>query len=115
VACTEIGCGPALYLDVRAIARQVPQARAVRICLETTCRRFDLLDQLVAMGLKDVRNQVRVAVRMEVLANDGRTLLRRMTRAPVRRSFPNGPECPPPCYSIAVELQPIGLELIGAY
>jgi hypothetical protein len=111
-ACTEIGCASGLYLDVRAVRRELPEAERLRVCLAAKCRGFDLdRTDLVAMGLRGLGERQRVAVRMVVLDAAGEPLARRRTTAPVRRSRPNGPGCPPVCFQVAVRLERDGLRL----
>jgi hypothetical protein len=111
-ACTEIGCASGLYLDVRAVRKELPAARRVRICIDAKCRAFDLADRFVMMGAKGLRDKEQVTVRMVVLGRDGTVLARRRAEAPVRRSRPNGPGCPPVCFQIAVHLERDGLRLV---
>jgi hypothetical protein len=111
-ACTEIGCASGLYLDMRAVRKELPAARRVRICIDAKCRTFDLANQIVMMGAKGLRDKEEVTVRMVVLGGDGKVLARRRTVAPVRRSRPNGPGCPPVCFQIAVHIERDGLRLV---
>lgn len=112
VACTEIGCASGLYMDLRPLDRGLPAAERVRICVGDQCRAIgvggaDIADMRVA-GLKE-RGSVRV--RMTVLGRGGRVLRRSAVTAPVRRSKPNGPRCPPTCFQVAVRIDPGTLRL----
>ena len=112
-ACTEIGCASGLYLDVRAVRKELPAATGLRMCLASKCRRFGLgRTDVVAMGLRGLGQRQRVTVRMVVLGEDGEVLARRRAVAPVRRSRPDGPGCPPVCFQIAVHLERDGLRLV---
>jgi hypothetical protein len=48
---------------------------------------------------------------MTVLGEDGRVLRRSAVTAPVRRSKPNGPRCPPTCFQVAVRIDRDSLRL----
>jgi hypothetical protein len=112
VICTEIGCSSGLYMDLGAIGRGLPGAQRVRLCVESACRSFPLGNAPVAdMRVAGLKDRARVAVRMTVTGRDGRTLRRSSVVAPVRRTQPNGPECPPTCFQIAVRIDPGSLRI----
>ena len=112
VACTEIGCSSGLFLDLRPIDRRLPEAERVRICLAAKCRTFglDRVD-IAAMGIRGLKSRDDVRVRMTVLGTGGRVLRRSAVTAPVRRSKPNGPRCPPTCFQAAVRIDRDSLRL----
>ena len=112
VICTEIGCSSGLYMDLGAIGRGPPGAERVRICVESACRSFALGNAPIAdMRVAGLKERVRVPVRMTVHGRDGRILRRNAVFAPVRRTQPNGPECPPTCFQIAVRIDPGSLRI----
>jgi hypothetical protein len=105
VACTEIGCASGLYMDLRPLDRGLPAAERVRICVEDQCRTFALGGANIAdMRVAGLKERDRVRVRMTVLGTGGRVLRRSAVTAPVRRSKPNGPRCPPTCFQVAVRI-----------
>jgi hypothetical protein len=112
VACTEIGCASGLYLDLRPLDHRLPAARRVRICVADQCRTFGLGGANIAdMRVAGLKERDRVRVRMTVLGEDGRALRRSTVTAPVRRSKPNGPRCPPTCFQVAVRIDRDSLRL----
>lgn len=112
VICTEIGCSSGLYMDLGAIGRGLPGAERVRICVESACRSFPLANAPIAdMRVAGLKDRARVPVRMTVTGRDGRILRRSAVVAPVRRTRPNGPECPPTCFQIAVRIDPGSLRI----
>ena len=112
VICTEIGCSSGLYMDLGAISRGLPGAQRVRICVESACRTFPLGDAPIAeMRVAGLKDRARVPVRMTITGRDGRILRRSAVVAPVRRTEPNGPECPPTCFQIAVRIDPGSLRI----
>jgi len=113
IACTEIGCSSGVFLDVSPVKRQLDEARRVRICLRDRCRSYELArTDLVTLSVPGLSDGQRVSVRMIVTGASGKVLLRRSTRAPVRRTQPNGPECPPTCFQVLVRLAANGLRLV---
>ena len=112
-ACTEIGCTSGLSLNVGAIRRKLPQAEQVNVCLRRRCHRYSLAKtRLVTLTTRGLDEGQRVAVRLVVFDGRGKVLLRRHTRAPVIKTKPNGPNCPPTCFQVRVRLDPQTLRLV---
>ena len=114
MACTEIGCTSGLFLDVRAVQRKLPQAERLKVCLRRRCRSYALdRTDLVNLTVRGLQEGQRVSVRLVAFDGRGKVLLRRRTRAPVRKVQPNGPDCPPTCFQVAVRLDPQTLRLVA--
>jgi hypothetical protein len=112
-ACTEIGCTSGLSLDVRAVRRKLPKAESVKVCLRQRCHRYSLAKtDLVTLTTRGLHEGQRVAVRLVVFDGRGKVLIRRQTRAPVIKTKPNGPDCPPTCFQVHVRVDPHTLRLV---
>jgi hypothetical protein len=113
VACTEIGCTSGVFLDVSPLHRKLPRAERVKVCLRRRCHTYALAKiDLVSFSVRGLREGRRVGVRLVALDGRGAALLRRRVRAPVRKVRPNGPDCPPTCFQVAVRLDPKTLRLV---
>jgi hypothetical protein len=111
--CTEIGCTSGLFLDIRAVQRKLPRAERVKVCLRERCRVYAVAKtDIVSLTVRGLREGQRVAVRLVAFDRNGEALLRRRTHAPVRKLKPNGPDCPPTCFQVAVRLDPQTLRLV---
>lgn len=95
--CTLIGCTP----GVRALLKQLPSdARTLQLCRDNKCvtepvdrsRRYDIL----AVNGHDQPGSPMVSVR--VRDEHGRLLAETEHRVALKRTQPNGPDCPPPCW-----------------
>jgi hypothetical protein len=95
--CTLIGCGP----GVRALLKQLPSAaRTLQLCTDGKCvtepvdrsRRYDIL----AVYGHDQPGSPMVSVR--VRDKRGRLLAKTERPVTLKRTQPNGPDCPPPCW-----------------
>jgi hypothetical protein len=109
-ACTQIGCAGGVQVDVvdeRARARGV---LVVRVCVDGECARQELpADPAERRGLHfelEVPDADTAEVTVRVRRAGGRILGRGETSAPVERSRPNGPDCPPECRHVRVRLDP---------
>lgn len=96
-----------------AVQRKLPEAERLKVCLRQRCRTYLLSrTDLVNLSVPGLRDGQRVSVRLVALGKGGEVLLRRRARAPVRKLRPNGPQCPPTCFQVAVRLDPQTLRLV---
>jgi hypothetical protein len=101
-ACTQIGCADGVTVRVRGDVRRAKVARA---CVGGRCSRWRLRRGRIAripIAVPEPGDRVRVTVRL--LDADGVRLVRARTRARLTATRPNGPDCPPVCYSARVVL-----------
>jgi hypothetical protein len=113
VACAEIGCTSGVFLNVEPLRRKLPSAERVKVCLRRRCHTYALAKvDLVNFSVRGLREGQRVGVRLVAMDKRGAAVLRRRARAPVRKVRPNGPQCPPTCFQVAVRLDPKTLRLV---
>ena len=115
VACTEIGCDSGLFLDLAPVKKNLPAAQRIELCLDTTCRSYDLSRiDLVNLTDEGLREGQQVEVRMTIYGSGDAVLRRSAIPATVRKAQPNGPECPPTCFQVPVRLDPETQQLVAA-
>jgi hypothetical protein len=111
LACTEIGCSSGLQLDLSPIARQFPDAKQVRVCLDESCKTFSPSDQLAMVSEPRIESKADVHVTLTVLDASGQTLMRDGQTARIARVRPNGPHCQPVCFQVLLALDAKRLKL----
>ena len=106
IACTEIGCASEAAVTLK---RLPADARRARVCVAGRCGRTQRLyrsrygDLVVAALPKAKRREgAFVRVTVQVFDEDGRVLARAHRRAKVRRTQPNGEDCPPVCFQVSL-------------
>jgi hypothetical protein len=111
LACTEIGCSSGLQLNLRPIAQRMPDARRVRLCLDSHCRTFSPRDPLAMLTELRIRSRANVQVTMAILGAGGKVLQRDAQGARIVRTRPNGPGCKPICFQVPLALDAKSLRL----
>lgn len=105
-ACTLIACSSGLTVHLSQPPARVSSAR---VCVEGACGqpRPLGLGAIVTARLPDAsrRAGARVSFVIELLDDEGRLVERLAGRATVRRSRPNGPDCPPICFQAETTLR----------
>lgn len=102
--CTLIGCESGIFVPVRRIRRQLPKARSIELCSLGKCRRFRARTDFVSVRLRGVRGKRRVRVKLVVRNRGGKRIHRDRIRVRLHRTQPNGPDCPPVCFSCRLVL-----------
>jgi len=100
--CTLIGCASGITLDLQAL-RTVPNASSVTVCLNDRCRRTSIgtvNGQRGTLRRDDGRLDGKrpASVTLVVRRRDGRVLLRATRVVRLQAVWPNGVDCPPPCW-----------------
>lgn len=103
-ACSEIGCDSGVFVTVTKIRHQLPNARRITLCAAGKCRSFGRRIDGASVRLPRVQRERRVRVKLVVRDGDGERLHRDRIRVRLRRFQPNGPGCPPVCYSCGLGL-----------
>jgi len=101
VACTEIGCASGVHVRYD---RLPAGARSARICVDGRCGAAQRLYEgggflYARIPKAKHRSGAEVGVRIVVLDRKARVISRARTRATVKSFRPNGPGCPPTCYT----------------
>jgi hypothetical protein len=104
-SCSEVGCESAVSVQFDGLKRTLPDAAAVRVCVEGGCGvtkrgAGDLTDSLTA-SVQDP-NEREVPVTVSVRDDSGRKLAQASTRVDLATHQPNGSDCEPTCYSAAL-------------
>lgn len=104
--CTAIGCTSGVAVRMQELS-SIHGARTVRVCVNNTCRTTTPSRQRIRVGAPGLSGEARVSVRVTVRDRHGRTLLRLSRRVAMRKWTPNGPDCPPTCWSrtLRIDLQ----------
>jgi hypothetical protein len=109
-ACTQIGCAGGVQVELVDEPGRVRGVLVVRACVGGECARQELpADPADRRGLHfdlPVPDAGTAKVRVAVRRASGRLLGRDRLAAPVERSRPNGPGCPPECRHVRVRLDP---------
>ena len=99
--CTEIGCADGVTIRIRGTP---PEAETARACVQGRCQRWRLRERgvwQVPMSRRAARTGS-VTVAVSVHDASGTRLRSDRIRARVTSSRPNGPDCPPVCFSAGV-------------
>ncbi len=107
IACTEIGCSSGVHIQ---LDRLPAEARSARVCVDGRCGRKQPLSPESGVGgfvqarlpKGKHRAKASVGVRIVVLDREGRVIARSRTRGKVRRTQPNGGDCPPVCFQVGL-------------
>lgn len=102
--CTLVGCESGVFARVGRIRRQLPKARSIELCSLGKCRSFRVRTDLASLRLRDVRGKRRVRVKLVVRNRSGKRIHSDRIRVRLRRVRPNGPDCPPVCFSCMLAL-----------
>jgi len=98
--CTEIGCTSGISAQVSDVHGD-RRAAYVTLCMNSDCHRLTTKTDVVTVLEPSVSTPERVRVRLRVL-DKHHHLLKQATRlATLTRTQPNGPCCPPTCFSAA--------------
>ena len=108
VVCTLIGCPPSIDISMSRRLQYWPGATGLRACMDQQCSPSAPLTGKAVVALLDLdgprfrsvlRRSHAVEVSLEVIGTGGRVLFHARQRVGVRRRYPNGRGCGPPCYS----------------
>lgn len=109
VACTEIGCHSGVFADLSGLRRSNPSVSRIEICLGSSCGTFtrEQFDSANAVNRR-LKGEGLRRVTLVGYDDSGDVVLRDSVSAPSVRSQPNGPDCPPVCFSVTVRVDPEG-------
>lgn len=107
--CTEIGCNSGVFADLSKLRSAEPSVDKVELCLGSTCDTFTR-EEFSYAGVVNRRLKGEGLRRATLVGFDesGNVVLRDSLSAPSVRSQPNGPDCPPVCFSVQVRVDPEG-------
>jgi hypothetical protein len=111
LACTEIGCSSGLQLNLRPIAQRMPDARRVKLCLDSRCRTFSPREPLAMLSEPRIESRANVRVTMAILGAGGKVLQRDAQAVRIVRTRPNGPSCQPLCFQVPLAIDAKSLRL----
>jgi hypothetical protein len=99
--CTTANCTSGVFVNLQNLS-QLRGASRVTICVDSRCRRFRT--PRVARFIDANLRTGRVSVKVVVYGRHGQVLLRLVKRVALRKSQPNGANCPPTCWSRRLKL-----------
>lgn len=104
--CTAMGCTSGVAVRMQELS-SIHGASNVRVCVNSTCRTTTPNRQRIRVDAPGLSGEARASVRVTVRDRDGRTVLRLSRRVALRKWTPNGPDCPPTCWSrtLRIDLQ----------
>jgi hypothetical protein len=99
IACTLVGCGSGVTVDLSSVKKLWPRATSLRACVDGYCRSV-APGQRAAITVNGpwLQSAATVTVSVDVEAASGRTLYRAIGTANVKKHAPNGVQCGPVCY-----------------
>ena len=107
--CTQIGCVSGITVKLPAPTELPSRAARVTVCMDDRCRAVRVarsrdVAQSVWIEDRSLSAPTRVRVRVVVRGAHGRTLSRAERDIALSRTQPNGPDCPPTCWSAALRV-----------
>ena len=98
--CPLAGCESQVVVSLRSVPRvaQAPFGR-VRVCAAGTCTVTPARSRGAHHPVPNVQGPQPVKVAVTFTTRSGTPLWRRTRAATLRRSQPNGPDCPPVCWT----------------
>lgn len=109
LACTQIGCTSGIGVQFPGLRRAIPRAWDVQVCAGADCVRWKAMHSdltWVSTAWRGVpkRPEATYTADVQVLDRRGRVLLHLRRAVRLRKWTPNGPDCPPTCYSATLAL-----------
>lgn len=104
-ACTLIACAAGVRVRLGGLPAA---ARSARVCVAGRCGPVKPIERSRPLTARLPRSQrtagrvVQISIRL--IDGQGQTVSRVSRRATVRRTRPNGPDCPPVCYQAVLHL-----------
>jgi hypothetical protein len=102
--CAAVGCASGVFVDVADAKRDIPAAVAATVCVAKRCRRVRHLGQPIRVQHDSLAHSP-VRVRVVLYDKRGKRLLRVSRSVKMRRTQPNGPDCPPICFGRHLRLE----------
>jgi hypothetical protein len=96
--CTHAGCDSIVGVKLLEVPNRVASKR---VCADEHCKRVRRRERTVRFPCADEPRRVRVKVALR--AESGELLIRQHKEVGTRPVHPNGPECPPTCYSVVLD------------
>lgn len=100
--CTAIGCVSGISVETRPLRSLMPEAYTVTACMDRRCVRAPARGNNFKVESRTARGPGPVRVRIVIRGRDGTVLLRLARGVRLQRNQPNGPDCPPICWSRGV-------------
>jgi hypothetical protein len=107
IACTLVGCGSGVTVDLSLVKKLWPTATSVRACVDGRCRSVAPGRHAgITVSGPWLRSAATVTVSIDIEAASGRTLYHATRTANVKKYAPNGVRCGPVCYRAYAMLNP---------